>query len=174
MGIDISHKKKNTARREPKSNDLYLRLLVKLYRFLARRTDAPFNRVVLKRLYMSRINRPPISISRVSRQMRSDDRKGKVAVVIGTVTDDIRLFKLQKLTVCALHVTEGARARILKAGGEVLTLDQLALKAPKGENTILLQGRRKAREAVKHFGPAPGSRHSHTKPYGPRTNGRKN
>ena len=33
--------------------------------FLARRTDAPFNRVVLKRLYMSRINRPPISISRV-------------------------------------------------------------------------------------------------------------
>lgn len=37
-------------------------------------------------------------------------------------------------------MTEGARARILKAGGEVLTLDQLALKAPKGENTILLQG----------------------------------
>lgn len=34
-----------------------------------------------------------------SRQMRSDDRKGKVAVVVGTVTDDIRLFKLQKLTV---------------------------------------------------------------------------
>lgn len=37
--------------------------------------------------------------------MRSDDRKGKVAVVIGTVTDDIRLFKLQKLTVSVLNVT---------------------------------------------------------------------
>lgn len=37
-------------------------------------------------------------------------------------------------------MTEGARARILKAGGEILTFDQLALKAPKGENTILLQG----------------------------------
>ena len=32
------------------------------------------------------------------------------------------------------------RARILKAGGEILTFDQLALRAPKGQNTILLQG----------------------------------
>lgn len=44
------------------------------------------------------------------------------------------------LKVCALHVTEGARARILKAGGEVITFDQLALRAPKGNNTVLLQG----------------------------------
>lgn len=43
--------------------------------------------------------------------------------------------------VCALHVTEGARARILKAGGEVITFDQLALRAPKGNNTVLLQGK---------------------------------
>lgn len=44
------------------------------------------------------------------------------------------------LQVCALRFTETARARILKAGGEVLTFDQLALRAPKGQNTILLQG----------------------------------
>lgn len=37
-------------------------------------------------------------------------------------------------------MTEGARARILKAGGEILTFDQLALRAPKGKNTVLLQG----------------------------------
>ena len=42
--------------------------------------------------------------------------------------------------VCALRITEGARARILKAGGEVITFDQLALRSPKGQNTILLQG----------------------------------
>lgn len=38
-------------------------------------------------------------------------------------------------------MTEGARARILKAGGEVITFDQLALRAPKGNNTVLLQGK---------------------------------
>ncbi|OUC45490.1 putative eukaryotic ribosomal protein L18, partial [Trichinella nativa] len=67
------------------------------------------------------------------------------------------------LKVCALHVTEQARARILKAGGKILTFDQLALRAPKGENTVLVQGPRKAREAEKHFGPAPGVPHSHSK-----------
>lgn len=38
-------------------------------------------------------------------------------------------------------MTEKARARILKAGGSVITFDQLALKSPRGQNTVLLQGR---------------------------------
>ena len=37
-------------------------------------------------------------------------------------------------------MTERARGRILKAGGEIMTFDQLALKAPKGQNTVLVQG----------------------------------
>lgn len=47
-----------------------------------------------------------------------------------------------KFQVCALRVTERARARILKSGGQILTFDQLALKSPKGENTLLIQGMR--------------------------------
>lgn len=38
---------------------------VQLYRFLARRSNAPFNKVVLRRLFMSRTNRPPIAVSRL-------------------------------------------------------------------------------------------------------------
>ncbi len=64
----------------------------------------------------------------------------KIAVVVGTVTDDIRFLEVPKLTVCALRFTEGARARIFKAGGSTMTFDQLALKAPLGQNTVLLQG----------------------------------
>jgi len=37
-------------------------------------------------------------------------------------------------------VTENARARILAAGGNIITLDQLAQQAPKGQNTVLMQG----------------------------------
>lgn len=44
-----------------------------LYRFLARRTDAPFNKVVLKRLYMSKTNRPPLSIARIVSGMVNSD-----------------------------------------------------------------------------------------------------
>merc|ERR1739838_526434 len=150
----------------------YLRLLVKLYRFLARRTSAKFNKIILKRLFMSKNNRPPMSVARVSRNMNKEGRSDKMAVVVGTVTDDIRMVKIPKLRICALHVTERARARILKAGGEIITFDQLALRSPKGQNTVLMQGPRKAREAYRHFGLAPGVPHSKSAPY-VRSKGRK-
>lgn len=62
------------------------------------------------------------------------------------------MLEVPKMSVAALRVTRGARERIEKAGGEVITLDQLALRAPKGDNTLLLRGKRNAREAFKHFG----------------------
>jgi len=101
QGVDVGHKQRKVVRKEPKSKNPYISLLVKvsvgilwrkliyahelvvcvevplsvgdrdscisyqLYRFLSRRTDAPFNKVVLKRLYMSKINRPPLSIARI-------------------------------------------------------------------------------------------------------------
>ncbi|KAL5017873.1 hypothetical protein ScPMuIL_003595 [Solemya velum] len=166
MGIDICHKNdRKVHRTEPKSQDIYLRLLVKLYRFLARRTNAKFNRIILKRLFMSKTNRPPMSLARVIRMMKKSGRDTKMAVVVGTITDDLRLLKVPKLKICALKVTERARARVLKSGGEIITFDQLALKSPKGQNTVLMQGPRKARKAFRHFGPAPGVPHSHTAPF---------
>ncbi|XP_030386419.1 60S ribosomal protein L18 [Scaptodrosophila lebanonensis] len=173
MGIDISHKYDRKVRRtEPKSQDVYLRLLVKLYRFLQRRTNKKFNRIILKRLFMSKINRPPMSLQRVVRFFNVAKQPESTVVVVGSVTNDVRLLKVPKLTLCALHVTETARERILKAGGEVLTFDQLALRSPTGKNTLLLQGKRTARTACKHFGKAPGVPHSHTRPY-VRSKGRK-
>lgn len=61
---------------------------------------------------------------------------GKIAVIVGTVTDDIRVYEVPAIKVAALRFTETARARIEKAGGECLTFDQLALKAPLGQNTV--------------------------------------
>ncbi|TYJ21233.1 hypothetical protein E1A91_A08G051100v1 [Gossypium mustelinum] len=141
-----------------------------LYRFLVRRTGSKFNAVILKRLFMSKVNKLPLSLSRLIQYMKG--KEDKIAVVVGTVTDDIRVYEVPALKVTALRFTETARARIEKADGECLTFDQLALRAPLGQNTVLLRGPKNAREAVKHFGPAPGVPHSHTKPY-VRSNGRK-
>ncbi|KAK1308563.1 60S ribosomal protein L18-2 [Acorus calamus] len=172
MGIDLvaGGKSKKTKRTAPKSNDIYLKLLVKLYRFLVRRTGSKLNAVILKRLFMSKTNKPPLSISRLAKFMAG--KEDKIAVIVGTVTDDTRAYEVPALKVTALRFTATARARILKAGGECLTFDQLALRAPLGQNTVLLRGPKNAREAVKHFGKAPGVPHSHTKPY-VRAKGRK-
>lgn len=75
-----------------------------LYRFLARRTNAKFNEIVLRRLFMSKINRPPLSVARLARHMNKAGREGKIAVVIGTVTNDLRLFKVPKMTVSQLKL----------------------------------------------------------------------
>ena len=98
--MDISHKKdRKVHRTAPKSDDVYLRLLVKLYRFLARRTDTKFNEIVMKRLFMSKSNRPPVSLARLVRNMKKQGRENKIAVIVGTITNDLRLFKVPKMTV---------------------------------------------------------------------------
>ena len=73
--------------------------------------------------------------------MRRDGNAGKMVVVVGTVTNDLRVFDMPKMTVCALRVTEKARERILKAGGEIITFDKMAVRAPTGKNTLLIQGK---------------------------------
>ncbi|KAL5729359.1 60S ribosomal protein L18B [Ranunculus cassubicifolius] len=165
MGIDLiaGGKSKKTKRTAPKSDDIYLKLLVKLYRFLVRRTGSKFNAVILKRLFMSKINKPPLSLSHLIKFM--EGKESKIVVVVGSVIDDTRVYEVPALKVIALRFTETSRARIEKAGGECLTFDQLALKAPLGQNTVLLRGPKNSREAVKHFGKAHGVPHSHTKPY---------
>jgi large subunit ribosomal protein L18e len=159
MGIDIKGggRKANakSGRVAPVSENLYLRLLVKLYRFLARRTDAKFNKVVLKRLFASRSNRPPLSIKTIAKHVEKSEGSKTVAIV-GSVTDDVRFLEVPKLSICALRFSATAKARILKAGGECITFDQLALRSPLGENTLLLRGSKSHREAEKHFG-APGT-----------------
>ncbi|PHJ17249.1 60s ribosomal protein l18 [Cystoisospora suis] len=172
MGIDLEHRgrKKKGGRKAVKSANPYLRLLVKLYQFLARRTNSKFNRVILKRLMSPKRLKAPISLSRLSRHMKGQE--DNIAVVVGSVTDDVRMVKVPKLSICALRFTETARRRVVQAGGECLTFDQLALRRPKGSKCVLLRGVTASREACKHFGRAPGTPNSTAKPY-VRSKGRK-
>lgn len=170
MGIDIiagGRCKKSNKLREVKSENPYLLLLCKLYKFLARRSDSKFNKVIYKRLNMSRRNQPPLALSKVIKF----NKEGKIVVVVGKVTDDKRTYEVPQLKVCALGFTETARARILKAGGECLTFDTLAMRSPLGKGTVLLRGP-KSRESLRHFGRAPGVPGSTTAPY-VRSKGRK-
>ncbi|KAK7799671.1 hypothetical protein U0070_005424 [Myodes glareolus] len=109
MGVDIRHKDRKVRRKESTGQDIYLQLLAKLYRFLARRTNSTFSQV------------------------------------------------------CALRESSWAQSRILKAGGKILTFDQLTLESPKGRGTVLLSAPRKSRDVYQHLGKAPGTLRSHTK-----------
>uniref|UniRef100_A0A8C8TTB3 Large ribosomal subunit protein uL15/eL18 domain-containing protein n=1 Tax=Peromyscus maniculatus bairdii TaxID=230844 RepID=A0A8C8TTB3_PERMB len=151
-GVDIHHNNDQKFRcKEPKNQGIYLWLLVKLYRFLARQTNSTFNQVVLKRLFMSRTNRPPLFLFWMIRKMMLPGRENKTAVVVRTVTEDMGILEVPKLKVCALRVSSRTRSHILKAGSKILTFDQLALESPKGRGTVLLSGPQKGREVYWHF-----------------------
>jgi len=59
---------------------------------------------------MSKINRPPISLGRVVCLMKNPQRANLIAVVVGTITDDQRIFEVPKLTVsnCGSIIAETA------------------------------------------------------------------
>ena len=161
-----------------KAKNVYHRLLVKLYKFLSRRTTSKYNKCVLKRLLNSRVNRCPVSLSKLSKyaerkSVKEAKSKGNdvIFAVVGTVTNDLRVIDVPEMKVCALKFSEKARERIVASKGKCLTFDQLALNRPNGENVILLRGTRD-REAKKHFGKAPGLPDANTKPY-VRSKGRK-
>lgn len=165
MGIDLLRaggRLESRSRETPKTENVYIGLLAKLYKFLARRTGAPFNQVVYNRLCTTQINRPVVSMRQIVKL--SKGQEDKILVIVGTVSDDTRVETIPALKVCALRFTATAKARIIKNGGEVITFDQLALRVPTGTNTMLIRGPKNSREAVKHFG-IPGSPHSHAKPY---------
>ncbi|KAI6877407.1 hypothetical protein KC355_g22432, partial [Hortaea werneckii] len=120
MGVDLDrHHVASGHRKAPHSDNPYLKLLHKLFSFLARRTDSKFNQTVLRRLRMSKINRPPISLSKICAVTNNPSSgkayEGKIRAVVGAVTDDNRLYEVPKMTVCALRFTNTARARIEKA-----------------------------------------------------------
>merc|ERR1712070_799710 len=116
---------------------------------------------ILRRLIASRTNRPPVSLSKVIKHLGS--KADRIAVVVGTVTDDERVLDIPKLSVAGLRFTEAARARITKAGGRCLALDELVMQSPSGTGTLLLRGST-ARLAKSHFG-TPGRKRSHVRPY---------
>merc|ERR1719497_243160 len=164
MGIDLVKRGriKNKHKKDSKSKNLYHHLLVKLFKFLSRRTDSKFSKTVLRRLVSSRVNRPPLSLTKMIKHL--GNKQERTIVTVATVTDDERLLEVPKLNVAALRFTEAARARIIKAGGSCLTIDELIMKAPKGTNTLLLRGPT-MREAKRHFGVGAGIKKSHVKPY---------
>merc|ERR1711990_621493 len=100
MGIDLVKRGriKNSNKKDTRSTNLYIHLLIKLFRFLVRRTDSGFSKTVLRRLISSRTNRPPMSLSKINKILSKQKAFDKIVVVVGSVTDDHRLYEVPKMT----------------------------------------------------------------------------
>merc|ERR1712014_529227 len=149
MGVDLDrHHVASGHRKAPHSDNPYLKLLHKLFSFLARRTDSKFNQTVLRRLRMSKVNRPPISLSKICAVTNNPSSakayEGKIRAVVGAVTDDNRLYEVPKMTVCALRFTKTAREAVKHFGFGPHTNKKPYVES-KGRKFERARGRRRSR-----------------------------
>lgn len=99
MGIDLIRggRIKNRGIRQTKTSNTYIKTLIKLYAFLSRRTDSKFNKTIHKRLNQSRLNRYPMSVSRITKTLKRDklfaqENQAKNIGVISNVKNAITGF----------------------------------------------------------------------------------
>jgi large subunit ribosomal protein L18e len=114
-----------------KGNPALNRLLTDLYRLSAEQQVALW-RDVAKRLARSQRNRSEVNLSRVNRYAKDGD----VVLVPGTLLASGTLTK--KVTVAAFRASAQARRKVEAAGGETLTIDDLARRNPKGSGVRIL------------------------------------
>jgi large subunit ribosomal protein L18e len=93
---------------------------------------APIWKAVARLLNTPSRRRHEVSISLIERNLE----KGQVAVVPGVVLGDGEISK--PVTIAALRFSGEAEAKIRKAGGACLTIEDLILKLPKGEKVRIL------------------------------------
>lgn len=105
--------------KEPKSRDIYLRLLVKLCWFLARWTNSISDQMVLERLFMSGTNRLPLSLSRMFQKMMLPGWEDETTVAVSRTTCLPSRRRTEGVCTCVSSCT---RSFILKARGKILTL----------------------------------------------------
>uniref|UniRef100_A0A915DPT5 Large ribosomal subunit protein eL18 n=1 Tax=Ditylenchus dipsaci TaxID=166011 RepID=A0A915DPT5_9BILA len=86
--------------------------------------------VIVQRLFMAKCYRLPLSIACLVRNIKKPGNEKKIVVCAGAVTDDNQIYQVPAITVAALRFTAAARARVIRAGGEAITFDQLALLSP--------------------------------------------
>ncbi|XP_051912641.1 60S ribosomal protein L18-like [Hippocampus zosterae] len=149
--------------RKPRTTNVQLRGLIKYFTSCRGARPCAFNKVILKRLCQSRTTRCPSHCPGSSRiWVPSLER---TAVVVGTVTNDLRLLELPKLRVCALRFTTQAPSPDHQGRRQVCHLRPAGpVEIRTARTTCLMRGPR-FREAKRHFGLAPGQKGSTTAPY---------
>ncbi|KAF7683507.1 60S ribosomal protein L18 [Astathelohania contejeani] len=156
-----NYKVLNSTRKVPKSRNPELLSLFKLYHKIAKNTGNTDIIKITRRLNMSRNNRHPVSLSAIIKNLEGKD--GKIPVVVAKVLDDERMLEIPAIQLVCLQCSNTARAKVLKFGGEVYTLDQLFKVSPRLDNLELIQGDRTRRKVYKYFGAA-GDKFSTTYP----------
>ncbi len=113
--------------------DINLRRLIRYLRKKSNEEGVNVWKDIAWRLERPRRQRAEVNISRINRHTK----EGDVVIVPGSVLGAGKLE--HKVTVAAWKVSETARKKIVEAGGEVLTIEELIERNPKGSGVVIME-----------------------------------
>ncbi len=114
-----------------KTNPSLLALIAEL-KAVSREHEAPIWRAIAQRLERRQRNWSEVNLSRVSRAAK----EGETVAVPGVLLGSGELKK--PLTIATFRASGGARAKVEKAGGQVIGLGELAATNPKGSGVRIV------------------------------------
>jgi len=103
-------------------------MLIRYLKKLSRENNARIWRYVAELLQRPRRNKVEVNISKINRYTKEGDLVVVPGKVLGAGILD------HPVTVAALAYSESARRKILEAGGQILSIEELASQNPKGSN----------------------------------------
>nr|CBH28888.1 60S RIBOSOMAL PROTEIN L18 [Anncaliia algerae] len=148
----------NKSRTKFVSRNVYHQSLINLYTRIAKHTTNATVQRIAARLRMSNNARHPVNLRKIAEE--NEKNPESIHVIVAKVLDDETLFVVPKMRISCLQISNSAKAKIEKFGGEVYTLDQIFEISEKLENVNLIKGDMTARKCYKFFGACgiPGSK----------------
>ncbi|NJF25343.1 50S ribosomal protein L18e [Thermococcus sp. Bubb.Bath] len=113
--------------------DINLRRLIRYLRKKSNEEEVKVWKDIAWRLEGPRRQRAEVNISKINRYTKDGD----TVIVPGSVLGAGKLE--HKVVVAAWKVSEAARKKIVEAGGEVLTIEELIERNPKGSGVIIME-----------------------------------
>jgi len=113
--------------------DINLRRLIRYLRKKSNEEGVRIWKDIAWRLEKPRRQRAEVNISRINRYTK----EGDTVIVPGSVLGAGKLE--HKVTVAAWKFSETAKKKIVEAGGEVLTIEELMERNPKGSGVIIME-----------------------------------
>ena len=99
----------------------------------SRENDAPIWREIAKRMQSPKRNYATVNVSRINRHTAD----GETIVVPGKVLGAGEIG--HPVAVGAFYFSDGARSKIIAAGGECITIEELVARAPTGSNVRIIR-----------------------------------
>ncbi|WP_054839856.1 50S ribosomal protein L18e [Thermococcus sp. JCM 11816] len=113
--------------------DINLRRLIRTLRKKSNEEGVKIWKDIAWRLEKPRRQRAEVNISRINRYTKDGD----VVIVPGSVLGAGRLE--HKVVVAAWKFSEAARRKIIEAGGEAISIEELMERNPKGSGVIIME-----------------------------------